>query len=121
MALLQYTPTGPAGTDTELTIEINEQGAFGYSDDLAVTDPNVPNNNAVNSALYNPKGTTYDLVGTTFASGIAIGLGTFNRDSLAPELEFGSVTERQFLTAGYIAGRGSRHCPAEAPLKTEIT
>ena len=37
LALLQYTPA--SGNETELIIEVNEQGAFGYSDDLAVNDP----------------------------------------------------------------------------------
>ncbi len=105
LALLQYTPDN--GNDTELIIEVNEQGAFGYSDDLAVTDPQNPANNAVNSGEYDPQGTLYDLSGTTFASGIAIGFGDYNGESLRPELEFDSVTQRHFITAGYIGGRGT--------------
>jgi hypothetical protein len=105
LALLQYTPDN--GNDTELIIELNEQGAFGYSDDLAVTDPQNPANNNVNAGEYDPQGTLYDLSGTTFASGIALGFGDYNGERLRPELEFDSVTQRHFVTAGYIGGRGT--------------
>lgn len=103
LALLQYTPD--AGSETELILNVNEQGAFGYSDDLAVNDPNMPDGNTVGPGQYNPVG-TIDLSGTTFASGIAIGFGEWNGDRLRPELIPDSVEERVFLTAGYIGGRG---------------
>jgi hypothetical protein len=104
LALLQYTPDN--GTETELIINVNEQGAFGYSDDLAVNNDQIPQEgNEVGNAEYNPVG-TIELTGTTFASGIAIGFGEYNRDRLRPELVDGSVEQRHFLTTGYIGGRG---------------
>jgi hypothetical protein len=90
LAELIYTPDN--GVETQLIVNVNEQGAFGYSDDLAVNNDQVPQvGNEVGNAEYNPVG-TIDLSGTTFASGIAIGFGEYNRDRLAPELVPGSVS-----------------------------
>jgi hypothetical protein len=104
LARLEYTPDN--GEETSLSIEVNEQGAFGYSDDLSVSNPDNPSNNDVNSGIYNPNGSIEDS-GYAFASGIAIGFGEYNGDNLAPELVPGSVEQRHFLTAGYIGGRGT--------------
>lgn len=121
LALLSYTPDN--GTETALTINVNEQGAFGYSDDLAVNNDQVPQaGNEIGNAEYNPRGRTvdfagneFDVGGTTFASGIAIGFGDYNGDNLAPELVFvdangnNTVERRDFITAGYIGGRGTNN------------
>jgi hypothetical protein len=76
----------------QVAIEVNEQGAFGSSPSLSVTNPNSPPGNAVGDALFTPLGSSGPR-GAVYESGIAIGL-----------LPLGS---REFITAGTIAGTGN--------------
>jgi hypothetical protein len=75
----------------QVTIEVNEQGAFGASASLAVNNPNSPAGNAVGDAWFTPEGASGPM-GAVYESGVAVGL-----------LPSGS---REFLTAGTIAGTG---------------
>ncbi len=77
----------------QVFVEVNEQGAFGNSPDLAVNLPNRPQQNDVADAVFNPQGPRIPF-GTTYESGIAIRI-------IAPG------TSREFITAGTIANTGN--------------
>ncbi len=79
--------------DGFLTVQVNEQGAFGNSPNLAVNLTNRPANNDVDDAIYNPVGPRLP-AGTTYESGLAI-------RPISPN------TQAVFLTAGTIAGTGN--------------
>jgi hypothetical protein len=79
--------------DGQLLVEVNEQGAFGASLNLAVNIPNRPAQNDVTDAIFNPAGPRIPF-GTTYESGIAIRL-------IAPG------TSREFITAGTIGNTGN--------------
>jgi hypothetical protein len=78
--------------DGQLFVQVNEQGAFGNANTLAVNLANPPQGNTVDDALFNPPGARGQ-AGTTYESGLAIRL-------------LGGTT-RQFLTAGTIGGTGN--------------
>jgi hypothetical protein len=80
--------TGPG----DVRIEVNEQGAFGASPTLAVSNSASPPGNAVGDASFTPVGASGPM-GAVYESGIAIGLSPGG--------------PREFLTAGTIAGTGN--------------
>lgn len=77
----------------QISVQVNEQGAFGASPTLAVNLPNRPAQNDVDDAIFNPQGPRVPF-GTTYESGLAIRI-------VAPG------ASREFITAGTIGGTGN--------------